>query len=297
MRPRFGLIAVILATVAFFWTADVFLARMETTELHKEARGDFEQGMQQLAAGHADEAVDTLRKAHAIERDDTHYSLALAQALIAAGKLDEAGTMLSDSLEQSPNDGQSNLLEARLMVRRGKVQDAESYYHRAIYGIWPQNAEMQRIRVRLELAQLLASIKSDQELLAELIPLDAEAQHDLAVRRQVAHLYIEADTPARAVTAYRALIRDDPDDGANYSGLGEAELALGNYREAKTAFQNAIHHGADAQARLDLATRMADLDPTPRYLSAAKNSRAAEPSCNWRAIPWPAAPPARRRRN
>lgn len=269
MRPKFGLIAAVIALIAVFWTVDIFLARMETRELGSEARHDAEDGERLLAAGHADEAVDMLRKAHAIDRDNTSYSMELAQALIAAGKLDEAGTMLGDALEQSPNDGQSNLLEARLMVHRGKLEDAEAYYHRAIYGIWGQNAEMHRIRVRLELAQLLASVHSNQALLAELIPLEAEAQHDLEVQRQVAQLYIKAGSPARAVTAYRALIRDDPEDGANYSGLGEAELAAGNYRGAKVAFQDAIHRGAEAQARLDLASRLFDLDPTPRYLSAA----------------------------
>lgn len=270
MRPKFGLIAVLLATIGFFWIVDVFLARMERVELQNEARNDAEQGANALAAGHAAEAVDLLRKAHAIERDDSGYSLQLAQALIAAGKLDEAATLLSDSLEEAPNNGQANLLEARLMVRRGKLEEARSYYHRAIYGIWAENPEMHRIRVRLELAHLLASIRSTQELLAELIPLDAEAQHDLAVRREVAHLYIAAGSPIRAVAAYHSLIRDDPDDGENYAGLGEAELALGNYRASQTAFENAIRQGTDVQARLDLATRVADFDPTPRNLSASE---------------------------
>ncbi|HUA83440.1 MAG TPA: tetratricopeptide repeat protein [Bryobacteraceae bacterium] len=269
MRPKFGLITVILATIAFFWIVDIFLARVERREMQSEARHDAAQGEALLAAGHADGAVDQLRKAQAIDRDNSNYALEMAQALIADGKLDEAGSMLGDTLEQMPNNGEANLLEARLMVHRGNLQQAESYYHRAIYGIWGQNPELQRIRVRLELAELLASLHSNQELLAELIPLEAEAEHDLAVRQQVAGLYIEAGAANRAVTAYRALIRDDPEDGRNYAGLGEAQLALGNYRDAQTAFQNAIRHRDDVRPRLDLATRLAELDPTPRYLSAA----------------------------
>jgi tetratricopeptide (TPR) repeat protein len=270
MRPKIGLIAVVLATIAFFWTVDVFLARVENRELQAEARHDAEQGENLLAAGHAEEAVDVLRKAHALERDNLQYELQLAQALIAANKLSEADTLLSDALEQAPNDGDANLMEARLTVQLGKLDQAQAYYHRAIYGIWSKDAQAQRISVRLELAKLLAAHKENQALLAELIPLGAEAQDVLAVRRQVAHLYIDAGSPERAVTAYRGLIRDDPDDGENYAGLGEAELAMGTYREAQAAFQNAIRRGADVQARLDLATRMAELDPTPRYLSAAE---------------------------
>lgn len=269
MRPKFGLITVVLVTIAFFWTVDIFLARVERREMQSEARHDAAQGESLLAAGHADEAVDALRKAQATDRDNSNYALELAQAMMAAGRLDDAGTMLSDALEQTPNNGEANLLEARLMVHRGNLQQAEAYYHRAIYGIWPQNAGMRRIQVRLELANLLASLHSNQELLAELIPLEAEAQHDLAVRSQVAHLYIEAGSPDRAMTAYRALIRDEPANGQNYASLGEAQLALGNYRDAQTSFQSAIKHGDDVQSRLELTTRLNQLDPTPRYLSAA----------------------------
>ena len=273
MRPRFGLITGVLLTITCLWLVDAFLARTERREVQSEARHDAGQGERLLASGHPLEAVDALRKAVALDRDNANYALELAEAFIGADKLDEAATTLSEVLEESPNDGRANLLEARLMVRRGKPQEAEAYYHRAIYGIWSQNSpedsKMQRIRVRLELADLLASHKSNEELLAELIPLEAEAQNDAAVSRQVAQLYIKAGAPDRAVTVYRALLRDNPDDGQNCAGLGEADLALGNYRDAQAAFQLAIKHGADTQARVDLATRLLNLDPTLRNLSTA----------------------------
>src|SRR5579883_2416552 len=274
MPPRIGLIASVLASAAALWTADLFLARTERAEVRAEARHAAEQGGQLLASGHPAEAV---RKAQALDRGNTGYALQLAEALLAAGKLDEAGTTLAAVLEASPNDGRANLLEARLMVRRGEPNQAEAYYHRAIFGIWPGNSQVQRIRVRLELANLLASIKSNQELIAELIPLEDEARRDPAVLGQVAHLYAAAGAPDRAVAAYRALIRQDPGDARNYAGLGEAELALGNYREAQSAFQNAVRRGADAGPRLELAARLLNLDPTPRSLTtAAKFARATE---------------------
>jgi tetratricopeptide (TPR) repeat protein len=270
MRPKLGLITIIVVAIGALWAIDVFLARMESREMEIEARHDADAGARLLAAGRPNEAVDMLRKAHAIERDNNSYRLELAPALVAAGKLDEAQTMIADALESSPNDGEANLVEARLMVQRGDLDQAVAYYHRAIYGIWPQEPQAHRIRVRLELANLLASNKSSQQLLAELIPLETDAQHDIAVERQVAHLYVEAGSPARAVTAYHTLIAEDPDDGANYAGLGEAELALGNFRGAETAFRSGIQRGAPAQDRLGLAAELADIDPTPRGLSAAE---------------------------
>src|SRR5579862_4340467 len=268
MPLKFGLIATIAATIGILWSADLFLARIENLEMRTEARHDAEAAQTALAQGRTDDAVALFRKAHAMERDNQRYSLHLAEALIADNKLEEAQSILGDVLERYPNDGEANLIEARLMIRQNKLQEAESYYHRAIFGIWPDRAALYRIQVRLELAQLLAQRKSNAELLAELIPLEAEAQDDIAVRKQVAHLYIVAGSPSRAVTAYRALIRDEPEDGGNFAGLGEAELALGNYRSAQLAFQNAIHRGADVQNRLGLATELAALDPTPRGLGA-----------------------------
>jgi len=267
-RPRIGLSAVIVITAVALWSADIFLARTENIEMQTEARHDAEAARRALAQGRAEDAVSLFRKAHALDRENSGYALELAQALMAAGKLSEAQSILSDNLENSPNDGQANLLEARLMVRQGKIDQASAYYHRAIYGIWPENPVRHRVEVRLELANLLASHHASQELLAELLPLETEAQNDLSVRKQVARLYLVADAPDRADAAYRALIRDDSDDGDNDAGLGEAALALGNYRAAQVAFQNAIHHGAQVQNRLDLAAQMADLDPTPRRLSA-----------------------------
>ena len=270
MRPNLPLVIAILATIGSLWAADIFLARTERIEMHNEAQRDARTAERLLARSQADGAVSLLGKAHALDRNNDQYALQLAEALMAAGKLDEAQSMLSDVLARSPNNGQANLIEARSTARQDKFDEAVAYYHRALYGIWPADSVEHRIQVRLELANLLASHGSGQDLLAELLLLETDAQNNIAVRRRVARLYLVASSPGHAVSAYRALIRDDPKDGDDYAGLGEAELALGNYRAAQAAFQNAIVHGAEARARLDLASQLADLDPTPRRLSSSE---------------------------
>jgi tetratricopeptide (TPR) repeat protein len=120
------------------------------------------------------------------------------------------------------------------------------------------------VQVRLELADLLAAHGSQQDLLAELLPLESEA-HDTATRKQIARLYLAAGSPARAATAYRSLVHDDPGDPTNYAGLGEAELALGHDRAAEIAFQN-----AGAYDRAAVAAEVDSLDPTSRRLSASQ---------------------------
>jgi tetratricopeptide (TPR) repeat protein len=264
-----GLIAAVLAIIVALSVADVLLERVENRETQVQARHYFDQGAKLLASGRAAEAIDPLRKAHAMDRFDLHYSLRLAEALSEtgkdAGKMDEAHRMLGEILQRAPNDGQANLLEARIAAKLGYLADAEASYHRAIYGTWDGNREDLTMRVRLELANLLAQNGRSQELLAELLPLEGEARNNREVREQVADLYMKAGAPARAVTVYRSLPLALETKPEVYRGLGEAQLALGNYRDAESAFQDA---GDDERAQR--AAEMAELDPTLRSLSSAE---------------------------
>jgi tetratricopeptide (TPR) repeat protein len=275
MRPKWGLMIAIAASMGALWGIDVFLARTERLEVNGEARSEYEFGSALLAEGRAADATDPLRKAHALDRSNRPYALRLAAALMATGKLDDAGRLLADLLERNPNDGETNLAEARLLVRGGEWENAFAYYHRAIYGSWGSqgrsNALSPQNTARLELADLLAQRGLQKDLLAELLPLETEAGNDPETLRRIARLYLIAGSPGRAEAVYRALLRDHAYDPDLYSGLGDAELALGNYRVAEVAFQNAIGSGADRgrlEQRIELAGDVAGLDPTLRRLTS-----------------------------
>lgn len=271
MGRNWGLMIAITAIMGALWGIDVFLARTERAEVSGEARRDYEAGSALLAAGRAAGAVDPLRKAHTQDRSNRQYTLRLVAALVETGKLDEAGRLLADLLERNPNDGETSLAEARLLVREGEWENAVAYYHRAIYGSWDSEASSQQISVRLELVNVLVQRGLQKDLLAEVLLLETEAARDPQLLRRSAKLYLVAGSPARAETIYRALLHDDMDDPGLYSGLGDAELALGNYRAAEAAFQNAIRNGADRSRldqRIQLAGSVAGLDPTLRRLTS-----------------------------
>ena len=268
--PRVGLIAILLLSIGGLWSVDVFLARLESSELTSQARGYFKDGERLMNGGRPAPALDLFRKAYALDRANQAYALHLADALVEAGKSDDGQRMLTEILGRSPNDGETNLIEARLMAREEKYAESAAYYHRAIYGIWPADPQLQRVAVRLELAHMLASHGSQKDLLAELLPLESDAAADLAVRKQVARLYVTAGSPSRAQAVYRALIHEGNTDSETYSGLGDAELALGDYRAAQVAFNEASRHGATAElkSQVELAAKMAALDPTVRRLGS-----------------------------
>ena len=84
--------------------------------------------------------MDVLRTAHALVRENIDYELTLVTALIDAGRTAEADPLMDDALQREPNDGRTNLIAARLAAKKGSAVQAESYYHRAIYGEWPDSA-------------------------------------------------------------------------------------------------------------------------------------------------------------
>jgi tetratricopeptide (TPR) repeat protein len=271
--PTLALVIVIALVVAGLWSLDVFLARTDREAVQNRANSLYAQGVQLLKQGHASAAVELLRRANAMVRDNRAYQLDYVAALVAARKFDDADANLKTLLQSDPNNGPANLLSARLMVQEGHMPDAESHYHRAIYGAWPENGPAHRLAVRSELVELLASRGERQELLAELLALESEAQGKTAILKQIAHLYQVAGSPAHGADVYRELIQSDPDDIDAYAGLGGDELALGDYRAALAAFLNADRRSPGnraIQSDIALLNAMATIDPTPRRLSSAE---------------------------
>ncbi len=145
-------------------------------------------------------------------------------------------------------------------------------YHRAIYGEWTKDPAARKRDARFELVDFLLKEHSKQELLAELITLEAESDGDETVQRRLAGLFLAADAPNRAAAVYRALITQNPDDASAYEGLGEAEMQQGEYRPARAAFLQASYHheSVTAAPRLVLLNEVIQLDPTPRRLPTSE---------------------------
>jgi Tfp pilus assembly protein PilF len=257
--------------VAGLLAADQALERFQSADVARRSEIDYRAGLLLLKQGKAAEAVDLLREAHGLARENTDYQLALISALIAEGKPGDADQMVDEALQRAPNDGQVNLTAARLKVREGHDAEAESFFHRAIYGQWPQRSQEPRLAARRELIEVLRNKGRRQELLPELISLEAETREDSGRRIDLARLYLEAGANGRAAGVFEDLARRDPKDEASYAGLGEARLQQGNYAAAHAAFRRAFFlKPADGSIneRLRLLNTVASLDPTVRRLTS-----------------------------
>jgi Flp pilus assembly protein TadD len=270
------MIGVVAASMLALYTVDVLLARVEKQEIHNEAETLFHQGRTSLAAGRPAEAVEPLQRAFAMDRNNRKYQLAYAEALMGAGRNEEAATRLNDAMRRSPNDGKANLLLARLARASGDFANESAYYHRAIYGVWEGDAGDGANAARLEWIRELVARGDRKMLIAELLPLEAATQ-DFGVLTQVANNLRLAGAPSRSAELYRTLLQTHPGDPVLLKGLGEAETEAGAYAAARSAFVRAFQNNPDdASIRhdMELASALSAIDPTLRRLaSSVKHER------------------------
>ena len=266
----------ILALIVAFLFLDLTLARVDRNESTAHAAQLYAEGRTLLATGNAHEASDRFASALAIERRNSTYALGLAESLMRDGQYGDAEETLRSTLDRAANDGAVNLLMARLLEQTGRPGEATVYYHRAIFGRWGADSSQRRIEARFELVDALARRKDGGAMLAELLPLQATLPDNPAVRRRLAHLFLQAGSPRRAMEILREFLGRDTKDADAYAGMAEAALALGNFATARADFVEASRLQPDdgnVAARRALADTVLMLDPEARRL--AENERGA----------------------
>src|SRR5262249_27559796 len=111
-REILQLLLLILVAVGAF-----FVTRAIAADNHKMTLRDaaewYERGERQLDAGHADQAIESFRRATVKHRNDKRYVLALAGALASTRQDEAARSALLALRESSPEDRDINLELAR----------------------------------------------------------------------------------------------------------------------------------------------------------------------------------------
>ena len=257
--------------MAALFAADTFLARIERQESRAEAERLHSEGLELLRVGRPADAVDRLRTAMSMAQDNREYPVALARALAAAGRQEDAEGVLKDLLDRSSTDGPANLEMARLLSKSGAFAEAVAYYHRAIYGQWSADPTGNQRGARLELIGLLAKNGAKRELLAELLPMQDDVSTDAATRVRMARLYLQAGSPERSAEMFQQVLKRDSRNPDAYFGLGQAEFAQAQYPRACGHFRSASRlkpSDEEIKKRLALCEQIISLDPTGRGLDA-----------------------------
>ncbi len=268
--------AFIVAIIVVMLVIDRRLASAEERQTETRAAALFRAGVALLGQGRAREASDQLASALAMQRGNSEYALALARATLADGRPAQAERILRRLVASNGTDGAANRLLADLTYRSRRFVEAKSFYHRAVYGSWGSDSIQQRASARFALVELLAQQHDSVELLAELLPLEAEFADSAAIRRQLARLFVRGGAPERGVRIYRELLRSNPRDTAAYLGVGGAAIEMGAYKTARVNFAEALRlnsHDPLAAAGLMLSDSLLALNPLDRSISGRERYR------------------------
>lgn len=201
----------------------------------------FARGQVALANGHPDAAVESFRSALSLSASNKNYEMALAEALAAAGKTEEAYAYFSILHDAEPGDGYLNLQLARLEVRRKNAQAAISFYSSALNGAWGGQGAALRLRIRLELAKYLLSLGRTREAQGELLTAEGNSLDNPQALYQIAGLLRQADDPSDSRSAYQRVEhnRQTSPALAMQAMLQEAQttMAIGQYKRAALALE------------------------------------------------------------
>jgi tetratricopeptide (TPR) repeat protein len=244
----------------------------------REALGNrwFNRGVEDLQARRYDRAVTEFRSALLYSRDNYDYQLNLAEALIGVGQINEAYSYLVNLWEREPENGLVNLELARIAAQREQTEQAQRYYHNAIYAVWPGDQEVKRRETRLELIEYLLSINVTAQAQAELIALEENLGEDPSQQKRVGDLFLRAQDYEHALAAYRLSLKSDRHNESTLAGAGWAAFQLGRYPLAERYLQAAVAGNAnDTQSSDLLKTTQLVLrtDPFRRQISAAERAK------------------------
>jgi tetratricopeptide (TPR) repeat protein len=267
-----------LAAMVLAVSVIAFLSYVYRTQRITRAEEYFKQGNEFMQADRYEEAVEQYRHALSITHS-TDQRLTLAMALVKAGHLSEAEIYLRELLRENPTSGPANLGLGRIYLQNGEINQAISYFHRAIYGSWPKDPQANRVQSRIELIDGLGKAGAKRQAQAELLALVSEMPPDVAIRRKVGQLLLQFGLPRESAAVFQDIVSKDKNNAEGFAGLGEAEFAQGDFAAARKAFGEAarLAPGNDTfQSRLHLAEQTIDLDPLLRGLNSSERYQRSE---------------------
>jgi tetratricopeptide (TPR) repeat protein len=225
-------------------------------------------------------AAEDYRTALSYDPENREYRLNVAQALLAANRLNEARAHLTSLWELEPANGEVNLTLARLYAKRGDIANASRYYSNAINGVWGEETRKERIAARFELANYLMQQHKLTQAQSELMALLADAPEDPAAQLKLGELLLQVHEPEHTIEIDNAILARDHGNAQAYLQKAQALIALNKLVDAEHALANAVEHdptSADSRRQLDLVREVLRLDTSLRGLSRTQRAdRAVE---------------------
>lgn len=224
--------------------ADLRLRLETVTRSEAEARQELDAARRRISDGESARVPDPAAE----PGESLPDRLARMDALLRAGRLDEADTAARQVLEGDARQPEAHLGLARIALARGRRRDARDRIER-LAGEWPDHAPVQHFAgVVRHAEQGVRQAIPHFERAARLQPQNADYRRDLAAA------YAEAGRRPEAVEAYREVIRLDPADGTSRFNLAVLLLRSGRLEDrqmAEVLYRKAIELGEPPDERLE----------------------------------------------
>lgn len=270
------MLALLAGLGVIFFLAVAGLSRAYHAQRDQLGTRWFSRGVVDLNTGHFDRAVTEFRAALLYSRDNYDYHLSLAEALIGEKRTAEAYSYLVNLWDREPENGVVNLELARIATQRGQTEQAQRYYHNAIYAVWPGDQEVKRRDTRFELIEYLLNINAKAQAQAELIAVEENLGEDPALQKRVGDLLLRAQDYEHALAAYRLCLKSDRHNEAALAGTGWAAFQLGRYPLAERYLQAAVAanpNDTHSAERLMTTELLLHMDPFRRQISEEERAR------------------------
>ena len=181
-----------------------------------------------LYSGNVKAAIAAYRKADRSGEKNPAIQYNLAMAYLAAGNVKKAAHYLDELLMQTPGRIDLLLQRARLAQKLGKDEDAEVAFHRVLENDpYDDNAVEGLVRLLLSHGRYEEAVYRIESYL-EAKPARADFMLLLA------DAYLAQGWYEVAITRYRRIVKDFPDYGAGYLGVGRCMYAM--IMDKKTGF-------------------------------------------------------------
>ncbi len=265
----------IAVLVVFFVITGITVKRYHASQLALGGRW-YLRGEEALKSNRPEEAVEDFHTALVYARDNPVYQMRLAEALVKANHLAEAGVYLRTLWVTQPGNGTLNLLLARLAAKSHDVPEAIRYYHNAVYGVWESDPETNRRTVRIELSRFLLAEGDRNAAESELIALQTELPPDAKIHAEVGSMFAQVEDYRRALQEFQQAVKINPKRAEAWAGAGMAAYQLADYFQARHYLQRAVEldpKNQDAAQKLQISSLVLELDPFQRRLSLQERSR------------------------
>lgn len=257
--------------VAVTGLSHVFYAQRRHLGSRWSARGSAE-----LSAGHYGAAVSDFRAALLYSRDDYSYQLGLEEALVGLKRTSEAQAYLINLWERQPENGFVNRELARIYAHNGDTNKALRYYHNAIYAIWPDDLESERLQTRLELIHFLLKTNARAQAQSELIALEANVGNHPSEQAQIGDLFVQAKDYEDSLAAFQTALKSERQNTDAMTGAGLSAFELGRYVLAERHLKAATvanPRDTESATRLKTTELVLQMDPFREGLSDARRNQ------------------------